>query len=106
MPEADVSGSVNFPAIDYGNPDPEWLKIDWREHLRRVELPGAEVNYVEIGEGEPILFVHGIWPAPGRTGSRTSPTSAAPTARSRSTCPASATARCPPGRSTCPPTGA
>jgi pimeloyl-ACP methyl ester carboxylesterase len=54
------SGSVVFPASDYGNPDPEWLKIDWREHLRRVELPGAEVNYVEIGEGEPILFVHGL----------------------------------------------
>ena len=45
---------------DYGNPDPEWPRIDWRRHLRRVELPGAEVNYVEIGEGEPILFVHGI----------------------------------------------
>ena len=55
-----MSGSVNFPASDYGNPDPEWLKIDWRQHLHRVELPGAEVNYAEIGEGEPILFVHGL----------------------------------------------
>jgi len=45
---------------DYGNPDPEWLKIDWRGHLRRVDLPGSEVNYVEIGEGEPVVFVHGI----------------------------------------------
>lgn len=45
---------------DYGNPDPDWLKTDWRRHLRRVTLPGAEVNYVEIGEGEPIVFVHGI----------------------------------------------
>ena len=50
-----------FPAADYGDPDPEWLKIDWREHLHRVDLPGAEaVNYAEIGEGEPIIFVHGI----------------------------------------------
>lgn len=50
-----------FPAPDYGDPDPEWLKIDWREHLRQVDLPGAEaVNYAEIGEGEPILFIHGI----------------------------------------------
>ncbi|HEU5062483.1 MAG TPA: alpha/beta hydrolase [Solirubrobacterales bacterium] len=50
-----------FPADDYGNPDPEWLKIDWRRHLKRIDLPGAEnVNYVEIGEGEPIIFVHGI----------------------------------------------
>ena len=58
--QAVLSGSVNFPASDYGNADPEWLKIDWREHLRRVELPGAEVNYAEIGAGEPVLFVHGL----------------------------------------------
>lgn len=45
---------------DYGNPDPEWLRIDWRQHLHRVELPGAEVNYVEIGAGEPVIFLHGI----------------------------------------------
>jgi len=63
MPDSNtaiMSGSVDFPASDYGNPDPEWLKIDWREHLHRVRLPGAEVNYAEIGEGEPILFVHGL----------------------------------------------
>jgi pimeloyl-ACP methyl ester carboxylesterase len=45
---------------DYGNPDPDWLKLDWRPHLRGVELPGGLVNYVEIGEGPPIVFVHGI----------------------------------------------
>lgn len=45
---------------DYGNPDPDWLKIDWRPHLHRVELPGGEVNYAEIGSGNPIVFVHGI----------------------------------------------
>lgn len=45
---------------DYGNPDPDWLKLDWRPHLHRVELPGGEVNYAEIGEGDPIVFVHGI----------------------------------------------
>jgi pimeloyl-ACP methyl ester carboxylesterase len=62
MPESQtvLSGSVSFPASDYGNPDPEWLEVDWREHLHRIELPGAEVNYAEIGEGEPILFVHGL----------------------------------------------
>jgi pimeloyl-ACP methyl ester carboxylesterase len=45
---------------DYGVSDREWTRIDWREHLRRVELPGASVNYVEIGAGEPLLFVHGV----------------------------------------------
>lgn len=60
MPELTSTEEVVFPAGDYGNPDPEWLRIDWRRHLRRVELPGAEVNYVDLGEGEPILFVHGL----------------------------------------------
>ncbi len=45
---------------DYGDPDPEWLKIDWRPHLQDVELPGATVHYTEIGEGPPMVFVHGL----------------------------------------------
>lgn len=51
-----------FPAADYGDPDPtpEWMTIDWRRHLHRVRLPGAEVNFAEIGAGEPVLFVHGL----------------------------------------------
>ncbi|HEX8959465.1 MAG TPA: alpha/beta fold hydrolase [Solirubrobacterales bacterium] len=60
MPEAIGGGPVALPASDYGDPDPEWLKVDWRAHLRQVELPGATLNYAEIGEGEPILFVHGL----------------------------------------------
>jgi hypothetical protein len=44
----------------YGDPDPEWLKIDWREHRHQIDVVGAEVNYVEMGEGPPILFVHGL----------------------------------------------
>jgi pimeloyl-ACP methyl ester carboxylesterase len=61
MPEPERQPLPAFPGTDYGNPDPEWLKIDWRQHLRKVDLPGAEaVNYVEIGEGDPIIFIHGI----------------------------------------------
>jgi pimeloyl-ACP methyl ester carboxylesterase len=44
----------------YGDADPVWLKIDWREHLRSVEIAGNPVAYVEIGEGRPIVFVHGL----------------------------------------------
>ena len=46
----------------YGNPDPEWLEIDWREHLHEVELDGTRVNYVELGSGPgmAIVFVHGL----------------------------------------------
>ncbi len=63
MPDLESRPAPAFPGADYGNPDPtpEWLQIDWREHLHRVDLPGADdVNYAEIGEGEAIVFVHGI----------------------------------------------
>jgi pimeloyl-ACP methyl ester carboxylesterase len=63
MPDSEPQPVPAFPGVDYGNldPTPEWLQVDWREHLHRVDLPGAnDVNYAEIGEGEPIIFVHGI----------------------------------------------
>jgi pimeloyl-ACP methyl ester carboxylesterase len=47
----------------YGNPDPEWLRIDWREHLHRIDVGGAhDVNYAELGpeSGKALLFVHGL----------------------------------------------
>jgi pimeloyl-ACP methyl ester carboxylesterase len=45
---------------DYGVSDGEWRRIDWRAQRRSVELGGGRVEYVEIGEGEPLLFVHGL----------------------------------------------
>lgn len=49
---------------DYGVSDPpDWREVDWAQHLHRVEIAGAEVNYVDMGErGEsrPIVFVHGL----------------------------------------------
>ncbi len=59
----------------YGDTDPDWMRIDWRAQLRRVDVdtsalephPGSrvdpartEVNYVELGEGAPVIFVHGL----------------------------------------------
>jgi pimeloyl-ACP methyl ester carboxylesterase len=65
----------------YGNPEPEWLGIDWRRHLRTIEIPTPEerygpflaapptpasattrVNYVDLGSGPGIdlVFVHGL----------------------------------------------
>jgi pimeloyl-ACP methyl ester carboxylesterase len=60
MPEATTRDPRIAAGTDYGNPDPEWRQVDWRRHLRRVELPGASIDYVEVGEGEPIVFVHGL----------------------------------------------
>jgi pimeloyl-ACP methyl ester carboxylesterase len=45
---------------DYGNPAPEWPAVDWGRQLKRVSLPGADVGYVEMGKGDPVLLVHGI----------------------------------------------
>ncbi|MFN8151962.1 MAG: alpha/beta fold hydrolase [Solirubrobacterales bacterium] len=46
----------------YGNPDarPAWMDVDWRSHVRGVEIGGQHINYAEIGEGPPIVFVHGL----------------------------------------------
>ncbi|MGH2925349.1 MAG: alpha/beta fold hydrolase [Solirubrobacterales bacterium] len=65
----------------YGEPEPEWMGIDWRALLRRVEVPmpgesgiapasqpgpenGTAVNYVELSPTDPdpttVLFVHGL----------------------------------------------
>lgn len=60
-------GRIELPAATpadgpdpYGSPDPEWLRIDWQEHRHEVDVVGARVNYVEMGEGPPLLFLHGL----------------------------------------------
>ena len=59
--------ATHAPGPDpYGNPDPEWLRIDWRQHLHDVEVGGTRVHYAEMGppEGEAdpcaLVFVHGL----------------------------------------------
>jgi pimeloyl-ACP methyl ester carboxylesterase len=47
-------------ADPYGNEDPEWMRIDWSEHVHRIAIEGTEVTYAEIGSGPPIVFVHGL----------------------------------------------
>ncbi len=37
-----------------------WLDIDWPAHQRWVEVDGTPANVIEIGEGRPLLFVHGL----------------------------------------------
>ncbi len=50
------------PLPDGYGPDgrSEWLDVDWRKHLRSVPIRGTRVNYVEMGEGPPLVFVHGL----------------------------------------------
>jgi pimeloyl-ACP methyl ester carboxylesterase len=50
----------------YGDPDPEWLRIDWSEHIHDVDVDGTTVHYAELGpSADPphplaIVFVHGL----------------------------------------------
>ena len=37
-----------------------WLDVGWSDHLRSCNVAGSKVNYVEMGEGEPLVFVHGL----------------------------------------------
>lgn len=51
----------------YGELDPPapWIGVDWRKHQRWVEVEDCSVNVIEIGSGEPVLFIHGLggsWP--------------------------------------------
>jgi pimeloyl-ACP methyl ester carboxylesterase len=49
---------------EYGaTAEPDWRDIDWREHLREVQVAGRSVNYVELGSDRsepPVVFVHGL----------------------------------------------
>lgn len=37
-----------------------WLDVDWREHQRWIIVNDRAVNVIELGEGPPIVFVHGL----------------------------------------------
>jgi pimeloyl-ACP methyl ester carboxylesterase len=38
----------------------EWLDIDWQEHLHSIVVRGSQVNYVEMGDGPPVVLIHGL----------------------------------------------
>jgi pimeloyl-ACP methyl ester carboxylesterase len=37
-----------------------WLDVDWRTHQRWVTVQGRPVNVIELGQGPPLVFVHGL----------------------------------------------
>jgi pimeloyl-ACP methyl ester carboxylesterase len=50
------------PLPDGYGPDgrSEWLDVDWRAHLCSCTVNEARVNYIEMGDGPPLVFVHGL----------------------------------------------
>ncbi len=56
-----LSRSARYDLTDYGpSPRSAWMDVDWREHLRWVVVDGRPVNVVDVGEGDPVVFVHGL----------------------------------------------
>jgi pimeloyl-ACP methyl ester carboxylesterase len=58
-----------IPLVDGGTYGPSgrspWLDVDWSEHQRWVLVEGHPVNTIDLGDGPPLLFVHGLsgsWP--------------------------------------------
>jgi pimeloyl-ACP methyl ester carboxylesterase len=46
---------------DYGTPARSaWLDVDWQKRLHSATVHGSRVNYVEMGDGPPVVFVHGL----------------------------------------------
>ena len=42
-----------------------WLEVDWREYQHWITVAGTPLNTIDLGEGDPIVFVHGLsgsWP--------------------------------------------
>jgi len=37
-----------------------WIDIEWRAHQRWVDVDGRHVNTIDIGEGPPVVLVHGL----------------------------------------------
>ncbi len=37
-----------------------WMDVDWQAHRRFVEIDGRRANVVEMGDGPPLLLVHGL----------------------------------------------
>jgi pimeloyl-ACP methyl ester carboxylesterase len=45
----------------YGPPGRSpWLDVDWRQHQHWTIINNTPVNVIEIGEGPPLLLVHGL----------------------------------------------
>ena len=38
----------------------EWMDVDWQEHLRWVRIQDRWMNIIDMGSGEPVIFIHGL----------------------------------------------
>jgi len=59
-PSSLSSGLDDDPSVYGPRGRSPWLDVDWRAHQRWVILDGQPINVVELGEGPPLVFVHGL----------------------------------------------
>ena len=38
----------------------EWMDVEWQEHLRWVHVQDRWMNIIDMGSGEPVIFIHGL----------------------------------------------
>ena len=38
----------------------EWLDVEWQDHLRWVRVQDRWMNIIDMGSGEPVIFIHGL----------------------------------------------
>ncbi|HEX4106822.1 MAG TPA: alpha/beta hydrolase [Solirubrobacteraceae bacterium] len=60
MASVSCSGLTSGDGSTSGTKRAAWLDVDWREHQRWATVAGRPVNVVELGEGPPLVFVHGL----------------------------------------------
>ena len=41
-------------------PQAAWREIDWSAHQRWISVDGQDANVIELGDGPPLVFVHGL----------------------------------------------
>ena len=58
----DVQARPQTPDPGRYGPDgrSEWLDIDWSTHQKWVQIAGRPVNVIDMGEGDAIVFIHGL----------------------------------------------
>lgn len=39
---------------------PSWTRVGWAAHRRCIEVDGRQVHLVDLGEGPPLVLVHGL----------------------------------------------
>ena len=66
-PEEEITverDSAAIPPDDYGVSDGRWLERDWSADVSTVEVASAlgrsEIEFVELGQGRPLLLIHGL----------------------------------------------